>query len=533
MSGMRKLWLTVWALLFLAGPSQAAQRLALLIGNGAYDEKIGRLTNPINDIELLAAALEKLGFKVTKVPNANSSTMHRAVREHANKVRTAGSGTINFFYYSGHGAVNADTNINYVIPVNVTDADDTSLWVESVELKTDIIDKFGDQAPEATHLVVIDACRNELKLRTKDKKAIEVDGKGFVPIARTRILIAYSTEAKRTASDAGVGSGPYARILAEELVLPGIEVATMFRTVQLRVQQSIGQYPYYDVTGVPQVFLAGNAAEKVTPPTDPSGTEKVAPAPAPDLVAFERERASQKAQLRSLLQQIGEAGIPRGGVFHAAQQWRKRSLVICFMDGNREQRVYVASVARQWTLYGEIEFDFGSWDEPRLCSPGSARDVAVTVGRQGNWAFVGTNGAIAASEGAATVSLQTIGQASTEEIRASKFNREVLHQFGHVLGFDHNWKAPAAGISCVQEFDWDHIYQDLERRGWSRSTIDVTLRGEPSPKSSIVGAFDKSSVMNFEFPASYFVRGRDSPCYLTPLNELSLRDKVAMFTSYK
>src|SRR5262249_27566368 len=65
--------------------------------------------------------------------------------------------------YSGHGAANPDTQINYLIPVDVADPNDSNLWYQSFQ-QNDLIDKLSKQAPNATHYVVFDACRNELNL---------------------------------------------------------------------------------------------------------------------------------------------------------------------------------------------------------------------------------------------------------------------------------------------------------------------------------------------------------------------------------
>jgi uncharacterized caspase-like protein len=130
-------------------PVSAADRLALIVGNKAYNEKVGPLINPHNDVKLVANALEKLSFTTTVIEDADFATLQKAIRAHAAKVRAAGDGAINFFYYSGHGAADANSSLNYLIPVDVPDADDASLWTNSVELKADIVDKFGDQAPEA------------------------------------------------------------------------------------------------------------------------------------------------------------------------------------------------------------------------------------------------------------------------------------------------------------------------------------------------------------------------------------------------
>jgi hypothetical protein len=48
------------------------------------------------------------------------------------------------------------------------------------------------------------------------------------------MLIAYATAEGELASDVGTSAGPYARVLAEEIVKPGIEAVTMFRRVQVR-----------------------------------------------------------------------------------------------------------------------------------------------------------------------------------------------------------------------------------------------------------------------------------------------------------
>jgi hypothetical protein len=160
--------------------------------------------------------------------------MDAAIKRHAAAVRREGQGTVSLLYYSGHGAADPDTRTNYLIPVDVAEADDADLWNVSLNLNT-IVEGLRTQSPEATHYVVFDACRNELKLTRKGTKALTE--KGFVPIAYTPgVMVAYATAPGRTAADTGNGGGPYARALADELVKPGIEAMTMFRRVVLRVQ---------------------------------------------------------------------------------------------------------------------------------------------------------------------------------------------------------------------------------------------------------------------------------------------------------
>lgn len=241
-------------------PTSTAQqqpaRLALLIGNKGYTAKVGPLKNPHRDVDLVEASLKRLGFKVTVLKDATYKQMDTALKRYVTDVRRAGRGALSFFYYSGHGVANPETGINYLIPVDVSDADDDKVWFESFQQNI-IIDTMSKQAPGATHYLVFDACRNELNVTGDNAKAIGVD-KGFVPVADTAgLLIAYATAPKRTASDAGDSGGPYAKVLAEELVKPGVESVTMFRNVQIKVKQSIGQDPWLSFPSLPPVYLAG------------------------------------------------------------------------------------------------------------------------------------------------------------------------------------------------------------------------------------------------------------------------------------
>ena len=52
-------------------------RVALLIGNANYDSK--PLHNPPNDVDVMAQALESVGFKVTILLNANQKQMKKAL----------------------------------------------------------------------------------------------------------------------------------------------------------------------------------------------------------------------------------------------------------------------------------------------------------------------------------------------------------------------------------------------------------------------------------------------------------------------
>ena len=131
-----------------------------------------------------------------------------------------------------------DGGTNYLIPVDVKTAETGELWDQSLRL-TEITRKLKAEAGNATHFVVFDACRNALKLKKAGSRAL-VQSKGFVPVSQeSGMLIAYATAEGELASDVGAGAGPYAKVLAEEIVKPGVEAVVMFRVVQRRVRAAI------------------------------------------------------------------------------------------------------------------------------------------------------------------------------------------------------------------------------------------------------------------------------------------------------
>jgi len=124
--------------------AQSEKRIALLIGNQSYSGNIGRLRNPHADIVLVGAALRSLGFSVTDLKDPSYKDIDTAIKRHIQTVRREGEGTISFVYYSGHGAADPDTKINYLIPVDVSSAEDDSLWINSLNLNN-IIENLANR----------------------------------------------------------------------------------------------------------------------------------------------------------------------------------------------------------------------------------------------------------------------------------------------------------------------------------------------------------------------------------------------------
>lgn len=249
-------------LLLTAGRAEAQARLALLIANESYDPKLGVLKRPKTDVALIEASLRKLGFQVEKISDAGFVDIHRAITRHTSRVRASGDNALSFIYYAGHGVSHPQLKANYLIPIDVAEWDDSSVWERLIDLKADLIDKLRANSPAAFHFVVFDACRNELQMTSKDRP-IQVGGKAFVATPQASgVLVAYATQEGMTAPD----SGNYAQALARNLEIPGVEAVTIFRNVQLDVQANNGQQPFVVWSGLQRIYFASAASQATTPP---------------------------------------------------------------------------------------------------------------------------------------------------------------------------------------------------------------------------------------------------------------------------
>ena len=80
--------LRILSILLLNFPSavySAQNRIALVVGNGAYRD--APLRNPVNDARLMRNLLRKAGFSVTIVENARRKKLISAIRSFGNTLR--------------------------------------------------------------------------------------------------------------------------------------------------------------------------------------------------------------------------------------------------------------------------------------------------------------------------------------------------------------------------------------------------------------------------------------------------------------
>ena len=133
-----------------AREAQAAPRVALVVGNGAYAE--APLRNALNDARGMVAALQGMGFEVQLLENGDLQQMDQAVREFGRRLRSA---KVGLFYYAGHAL--QIRGRNYLIPLGARFEQEDEVAYRSLDVGQ-VLDKM-DSARTPTNLMILDACR--------------------------------------------------------------------------------------------------------------------------------------------------------------------------------------------------------------------------------------------------------------------------------------------------------------------------------------------------------------------------------------
>ena len=225
----------------------ASQRIALVIGNAAY-EHAPRLANPLNDANDIGAALGRLGFKVTKLENADYDGIRQGLRAFT---RAAASAEIALLFYAGHG-IEVDKR-NFLIPVDARLLSDREVEFETVSL--DLVSRAVEGA-SGLGLVILDACRDNpfaaAMKRSGGKRSI---GRGLARVEPSgETLVAYAAKGGSVAADGEGRNSPYSTALLAHVEEPGLEVGLMFRKVRDAVLKATG--------GHQEPFVYGSLSSK-------------------------------------------------------------------------------------------------------------------------------------------------------------------------------------------------------------------------------------------------------------------------------
>jgi carboxyl-terminal processing protease len=244
------------AVLFAPSAALAERRVALVIGNGAY-KNATHLPNPTNDARDVAAALGRIGFDTILGLDLDRAGMDDYAVRFARAAREA---DVALFYYSGHAMQFA--GVNYLMPVDAKLADEADL-----RRLAKIDDIVADvQQAKNLRILVLDSCRDnplaeELKRSIGRTRAAGMS-RGLAKFDSPQgMIVAYSTQAGRTAEDGTGRNSPYTAAFLKHIEVQE-EIGTVFRRVSAEVYEATQrtQLPELSLSLIGEFYLKGRAA---------------------------------------------------------------------------------------------------------------------------------------------------------------------------------------------------------------------------------------------------------------------------------
>ncbi len=271
--------------LFGVAQGHAERRVALVIGNGAY-EHADQLTNPVIDARRLRDALTKLGFEVVFAENVTKQALERSIGDFANAAQDA---DVALVYYAGHGATFGD--VPYVVPTDARFSSLAGMPYELVPVET-LIGEL--RRAKGLRIAILDACRDNSAERNLKRTAVR-GGEVSRGLARVRnpegLILAYATQYMETAKDGPPNQdSPFTAALLDNIATPGLDVKDLFFRVgnevitktkgEQRPEISVSFYDSY-------ALVTGSSAPAAPVNTPVSAPVSIPIGPSPDQAAWD------------------------------------------------------------------------------------------------------------------------------------------------------------------------------------------------------------------------------------------------------
>ncbi len=257
------------ALLGGIAPAAAEKRVALVIGNSAY-ENVPRLTNPSNDAADVAAKLKGLGFEVVEGIDLGKRDMEKRIRAFAEALSGADVG---LFYYAGHG-LQVDQR-NFLAPIDAQLKSESDLDFEAVQLDLVLKNMVRNAA---TSIVFLDACRDNPLAANLAQVGRSLDvGRGLARVeAAASMMIVYATEPGKVALDGTGRNSPFTGALLRHIDTEGASISDVMIAVRNDVlgETSGKQRPFESASLTGQFFF--KPKPQATADKASSGSDEIA-----------------------------------------------------------------------------------------------------------------------------------------------------------------------------------------------------------------------------------------------------------------
>jgi hypothetical protein len=251
--------LSALLLAIFAGPAAAEKRIALVVGNSAY-QNITRLDNPKNDATLMADTLSGLGFALIggrAQLDLDKQSLDTAVQNFGRQIQGA---DVALFYYAGHGVQVSGSN--YLVPVGANPTREADVDFQMVDVNLVLRQMQGSGT--RLNMVLLDACRNN----PFGTRGLRASSGGLAQMrAPEGTLISYATQPGSVAQDGSDGHSPYTKALAATIRQAGLDIFQTFNQVGLAVKRETGgsQQPWVSSSPIDGTFYFVAPAAAASP----------------------------------------------------------------------------------------------------------------------------------------------------------------------------------------------------------------------------------------------------------------------------
>ena len=232
----------------LAAVSPSEKRVALVIGNGAYENAV-RLDNAAFDARAVADAFRKLGFQVVDGYDLDIDQMRAKVSEFSAALSDSKSAVI---YYAGHG-ISVDEE-NYLVPTDIVLKSPTDLDLNAISVSLLLKQMKRD---DRVNIVILDACRDNpfaAELAKHKTRALVVE-RGLTP-HRRRSRARHADRIRQRPEEhrprwAGRSAQPvHAGVPRSSCSTPGVTIDTVMSRVRNEVWEKTGhnQLPWVNTS---------------------------------------------------------------------------------------------------------------------------------------------------------------------------------------------------------------------------------------------------------------------------------------------
>lgn len=260
MLSLRSVVMLLAVLVLAAAEPAQARRLALVVGNDAY-QKVAKLDRAGADAEAMAKELDRAGFEVSLHRDLTNTRFAVAVSQFYDKVK---KGDDIIVFYAGHG-VQTERGAQ-LLPIDIEG--DTEFVIERLSLPVNGLLDSLERLQTRMAVVIIDACRDN-PLRAQGRSIGAARGLSGPNVARGQMLIFSAASRERALDSLGKDdktvNGVFTRELVARMRTPGVPFEQVAKDVQnaveklaatvnhkqrpLIVNDSIGDFAFYPGAG--------------------------------------------------------------------------------------------------------------------------------------------------------------------------------------------------------------------------------------------------------------------------------------------